>query len=60
MKTTKTILTKIVHILIVIFTGNTQASFTETVAEGTTVSGETVAPKEWDGAGHSTQRVFAR
>ncbi|ASV33374.1 hypothetical protein CJJ18_04145 [Candidatus Williamhamiltonella defendens] len=58
MKTTKTILTKIVHILIVIFTGNTQASFTETVAEGTTVSGEIVAPQEWDGSGHSTQRVF--
>ncbi|WP_174889325.1 hypothetical protein [Candidatus Williamhamiltonella defendens] len=58
MKTTKTILTKIVHILIVIFTGNTQASFTETVAEGTTVSGEIVAPQEWDGLNRNHQRVF--
>ncbi|AWK17414.1 hypothetical protein [Candidatus Williamhamiltonella defendens] len=58
MKTTKTILTKIVHILIVIFAGKTPAFFTETVAQGTTVSGEIVAPKEWDGLNRNNQRVF--
>ncbi|WP_158380161.1 autotransporter outer membrane beta-barrel domain-containing protein [Candidatus Williamhamiltonella defendens] len=60
MKKIKTILTKIVHILIVIFTGNTTAFFTETVTEESTISGEIVAPKDLDGLNQSHQRVFGR
>ncbi|WP_158368082.1 autotransporter outer membrane beta-barrel domain-containing protein [Candidatus Williamhamiltonella defendens] len=58
MKKIKTILTKIVHILIVIFTGNTTAFFTDKVNEGATISGEIVAPNERDPLNISHQRVF--